>query len=217
MPRKPIIRSNEHYYHLTGRANNKEHFYLPVEEVWKIMLSKLRKLHKENELRISAFVLMNNHFHLLALTPKEPIDRIMYFFMKEVTREMQKRTGRVNKIFGGRYKGCLIEDPKYLLNVYKYIYRNPVAAGLVERAEHYPFSTFYFQDENCTPIPLDKVMPMNIAVSRYVEKEWVNSTFEESESESMKWGLTRNKFQYKKVNRKVPVIPDLNYLDFISN
>ncbi len=199
MPRKPTVRSNEHYYHLTGRANNKEHFYLPTEEVWEIMLKKLKKLQKENDLRISAFVLMSNHFHLLALTPREPIDRIMYFFMKEVTREMQKRTGRINKIFGGRYKGCLIDNPKYLLNVYKYIYRNPIAARVTERAEQYPFSTFAFQiEDRALPISLDQIMPMNIAVSSLVELEWVNSTFEDMEVESLKWGLTRSRFHYKK-------------------
>ncbi|MES2525740.1 MAG: transposase [Bdellovibrionota bacterium] len=197
MPRNPVIRSNEHFYHLTGRSNNKEDFFLPTPEVWEIMMRELNKLQRESELKISAFVLMNNHFHLLALTPNEPIDRVMYFFMKNVTKKMQKRTGRINKIFGGRYKGCLIDNSKYLLNVYKYIYRNPVAAGMVERAEEYPFSTFHIKNEAFT-IQLDKVMPMNIAISDHVEKQWVNSTFEDEEVESLKWGLSKTKFKYKK-------------------
>lgn len=212
MPRKPIIRSNEHYYHLTARANNKEHFYLPTEEVWEIMLKRLKELQKNYDLKISAFVLMGNHFHMLALTPKEPIDKIMYFFMKNVTREMQKRTGRINKIFGGRYKGCLIADQKYLLNVYKYIYRNPVAAGISERAENYRFSTFFSHEkENCTPISLDKIMLINIAVSRQVEVEWVNSSFENKEIESMKWGLGRSKFQYQKASRIDYIVPEIRF------
>jgi REP element-mobilizing transposase RayT len=195
MPRKPIIRSCDHYYHLTGRSNNKEHFYLPGDEVWKIMISKLAKLQKENDLRISAFVLMGNHFHLLAVTPKDSVDRIMYFFMKDVTKQLQKRTGRINKIFGGRYKGCLIENPKYLLNVYKYIYRNPVAAGVVEKAEDYPFSTI---NSEGLPISLDKVMPMNIAVNEVTERIWLNSTFEQDEIESLRYGLSKTKFRFKK-------------------
>lgn len=212
MPRKPIIRSNNHYYHLTGRANNKEHFYLSTEDVWAIMLKKLKLLQKEYNLKISAFVLMGNHFHLLALTPNEPIDRIMYFFMKGVTSEMQKRTGRINKIFGGRYKGCLIDDPKYLLNVYKYIYRNPVAAGITERAEQYPFSTFFFQDQcGLLPITLDKIMPMNIEVSRQVELDWVNSTFDDKEAESVKFGLSKTKFHYKKATRIDYHVPEIRF------
>lgn len=199
MPRKPIIRSSEHYYHLTGRSNNREHFYLSPDEVWEVMTSELRKLQNENDLKISAFVLMGNHFHLLALTPKETIDRIMYFFMKKVTYEMHKKTGRINKIFGGRYKGCLIDDPKYLLNVYKYIYRNPVAAGIVKKAEEYPYSTlFYDLNESKPPFTLFDVTPVNIAASKLVKAEWINSTFDTNEVESMKWGLSKTKFQYKK-------------------
>ncbi len=204
MPRKPVVRSNEHFYHLTGRSNNKEHFYLGSEQVWEIMVKQLSCLQKEYDLQISAFVLMGNHFHLLALTPNEPIEKIMYSFMKDVTKKMQKRTGRINKIFGGRYKGCLIEDSKYLLNVYKYVYRNPVAAGVVDRAEEYPYSTL----QNKSSLTLSKIMPMNIAVNSSVELDWINFSFEEREVESMKWGLTRSKFQYMKSgSRRKPVSP----------
>lgn len=210
MPRKPIIRSNEHFYHLTGRSINKEPFFIPTDEVWEIMLRKLVKLQKENDLRISAFVLMNNHFHLMALSPKDPIDRIMYLFMKDVTKAMQKKCGRINMLFGGRYRGCLIDDSRYLLNVYKYIYRNPVAAGLVKRAEEYTYSTLKKE----LPITLDRVMPMNIAVSDLVELEWINSTFESQEIESMKWGLSRSKFKYLKTRyMRKPVVPETIYLN----
>lgn len=195
MPRKPVIRSNEHYYHLTGRSNNKEHFYLPADDVWEIMLKRLRLLQVEYDLKISAFVLMGNHFHLLALTPREPIDRIMFFFMKDVTRDLQKRTGRINKIFGGRYKGCLIADSRYLLNVYKYIYRNPVAAGLVDRVEDYTYSSL---NRSELPIVLDKVMPVNMAVSSIAEMQWLNTSFEKNEAESVRWGLSKNEFHYRK-------------------
>ena len=174
------------------------------------MLKKLKKLQNEHDLRISAFVLMGNHFHLLALTPRESIDRIMYFFMKEVTKEMQKKTGRINKIFGGRYKGCLIDNPQYLLNVYKYIYRNPIAAGVSERVELYPFSSLNRE----LPISMDEIMPMNMAVSKLVELEWLNTSFEDDEVKSVKFGITRNKFQYLKsrITRK-PIYPYLEVTD----
>lgn len=182
-----------------------------MEVVWAIILKELTKIQLEFDLRIAAFVLMGNHFHLLALTPNEPIDRIMYFLMKGVTREMQKRSGRINKIFGGRYKGCLIEDSKYLLNVYKYIYRNPVAAGIVDRAEDYPFSTYYMSETSNLPFKLDEVIPLNIP-SRIIEAEWINSSYENEEAKSMKWGLSRSRFRYMKMGdmRKF-IIPSITF------
>lgn len=90
MPRKPIERSSENYYHITARSNNKEFFYLPILNAWDIMTQKPARLQDTYKIKIAAFVLMNNHFHLLVLTSYEDIDRIMYFFMKEVTLDMQR-------------------------------------------------------------------------------------------------------------------------------
>lgn len=104
MPRKPIIRSNEHYYHLVGRSNNKEFFDLPLVEVWQILSGQLGKLQKQFDLKIAAFVLMSNHFHLILLTPVEDIDWVMFYFMKDTTKIINKKSGRINRIYGSRYK-----------------------------------------------------------------------------------------------------------------
>ena len=141
MPKKPIQRSNDNYYHINARSNNREFFFLPTMNVWEIKSKRLAQLQSEYHIKIAAFVLMNNHFHLLVLTPKEDIDRIIYFFMKNVTLDIQKCTGRINKIFGGRYKGSMIENYGYLVNVYKYILRNPIEVGIIDRAENYVYSS----------------------------------------------------------------------------
>lgn len=209
MPRKPIERSSEHFYHITARSNNKEFFYLPTEQVWQIMTLRLKGLQKQYNIKISAFVLMNNHFHLLVLTPVESIDRIMYFFMKDLTLEIQKHSGRINKVFGGRYRGSMIKNGSYLLNVYKYIYRNPVVAGLSKIAEDYPYSTLFYeyQPNAIRPFQLEKVghqFLMN-------ELEWINQGFESAESQSIKTGLKKTVFQYG-IDRKTrePIVPSFH-------
>ncbi len=188
MPRKPIIRSNEHYYHLTGRSNNKEHFFLSKESVWRIMTFQLRLLQIEYGLKIAAFVLMDNHFHLLLLTPSEDIDRVMYFFMKRVTLRIQKESGRINKIFGGRYRGCLIRDESYLFNAYKYIYRNPIRAGLSERIEQYQFSSWkslYIETE------------ILFFKNKWSEAElkWLNRDFSQAQATGIKFSLRKSQFE----------------------
>ncbi|MES2526150.1 MAG: hypothetical protein V4598_03660 [Bdellovibrionota bacterium] len=198
MARQPVVRSNEHYYHLTGRSNNKENFYLPTSRVWEIMIRKLHLLQMEFDLCIAGFVLMDNHFHLILLTPTGPIDKVMYFFMKDVTKSIQKESGRVNKIFGGRYKGCLIRDQRYLLNAFKYVYRNPVRAKIVERAEEYRFSTLHFIAYH-EPLNLKVInihLPTNESLTGLIQ--WLNTDFQKNDSDRVKWGLTRSVFQLKK-------------------
>jgi len=202
MPRKPIERSNTNFYHVTARSNNREFFYLPILNVWDIMTRKLSSLQSQHNIKIAAFVLMNNHFHLLLLTPSEDIDRIMYFFMKEVTLEIQKCTGRINKIFGGRYKGTMIDSYGYLVNVYKYIYRNPIEVGLCEKAEQYPYSTLFYQHQSYTrsPVHLEKIIPKH-AFDSYEdldELKWVNQRFEKHEADSISCGLQKTLFAYER-------------------
>jgi putative transposase len=212
MPRKPIERSNENYYHITARSNNREYFYLQIPIVWEIMTEKLAILQRQYQIKIAAFVLMNNHFHLMVLTPNEEIDRIMYFFMKDVTKEIQKRTGRINKIFGGRYKGSIITNYKYLMNVYKYIYRNPIEVGLSVNAEDYPYSTLYYKCRHLMRIPfeLDDIHIFD-CIKDYENLDeliWINQRFEEMESKSISLGLHKTIFQFiKDKNTHRPIEP----------
>lgn len=204
MPRKPVERSNSNYYHITARSNNKEFFYLPILNDWDIMTRKLSELQRQHGIKIAAFMLMNNHFHLLLLTPNEDIDRVMYFFMKDVTLEIQKYSGRINKIFGGRYKGSMITSYGQLVNVYKYIYRNPVEVNLSETTESYPYSTLIFQYKTgmSRSLDIEKILPKH-AFEQFEdldELKWLNQRFERHEANSIRVGLTRSIFAYEKDN-----------------
>lgn len=204
MPRKPIERSKTNYYHVTARANNREFFYLPVLNVWDIMTRKLGKLQAEHGIKVAAFVLMNNHFHLLILTPNEDIDRIMYFVMKEVTLEIQKCTGRINRIFGGRYKGSMIQNYGHLVNVYKYILRNPIEVNLADDAENYPYSTLFYQYKSSTRLPfhIERILPKHAfeQFDNLDELKWINQKFEFQEAQSIRCGLGKTIFAYEKDN-----------------
>jgi hypothetical protein len=44
-------------------------------------------------------------------------------------------------LFRGRYKAILVDADTYLLDVVRYIHRNPLRAGLVRRLDQYPWSS----------------------------------------------------------------------------
>jgi putative transposase len=176
------------------------------------MTKKLGELQGKYRIKISAFVLMNNHFHLLILTPEEDIDRVMYFFMKEVTCEIQKYTGRINKIFGGIYKGSMIDNYGHLVNVYKYIYRNPIEVGLLDKAEFYPYSTLFFKAHKSfrTPFKIENIFPPHAfdSFEDLDEVKWINQKFEPSEAASIRCGLQKTVFAYERDrNNGKPVEP----------
>jgi hypothetical protein len=67
----------------------------------------------------------------------------MNYFMREVARETSRLAGRINQTFGARHHKTLIRDAQYFQDAYKYVYRNPVRAGLCLRVEDYAFSTLH--------------------------------------------------------------------------
>ena len=202
MVRKALERSNIHYYHLLGRSNDPEFFDLPQSEVWNIFTRELGCLQQLFQLKIAAFVLLNNHFHLIALTPKESVDRVMYFLMKNVATTIKKRSGRINKVFGGRYKGSIIKSDLYLLNIYKYIHLEPVNAKLATMAELYRFSTLFYRGDKKHHLPFcsSSLPPMKMIenLEGLNELDWINMAFSEEESNSIKVGLKKSTFAFGK-------------------
>lgn len=143
MPRRNLVRSTETIYHVTNRSNNKDWFYIPIPEVWKIATETLALCSERYGVVFYAFALMSNHFHLMLSTPNNNLDAMMRFFQTEVARAIQHRSGRINHIFGGRYKWSCLWNSAAVAYVYKYILRNPVRAGLTDNVESYPYSSLF--------------------------------------------------------------------------
>lgn len=112
-----------------------------MERVWEIYCEELEKSSAELGLVVHSFVLMSNHFHLLASTPRANISQCMHQFMHRTSRRLTKEGNRINETYAGRHYKCILTRNNHFLNAYKYNYRNPVAAGLCERVEDYRFST----------------------------------------------------------------------------
>lgn len=55
----------------------------------------------------------------------------------------------------------MIDSYGYLVNVYKYIYRNPIEVELCDEAELYPYSTLFYQHQSHarSPVHLEKIIP----------------------------------------------------------
>ena len=141
MPRKNLIRSNHFPYHVTARANNKCPFPLDLTIVWKVATEELYSLSVLYEIEIHAFVVMPNHFHLLLTVPNEDLGKIMNLFMSNITRILNKLSGKSGHVFGGPYFWSIITSTRYFGHVLKYVYRNPVKGGLCLQVEEYEFST----------------------------------------------------------------------------
>ncbi|MBO9665275.1 MAG: transposase [Bdellovibrio sp.] len=203
MPRAKHIVSTDFPYHVTARCHNQNFFFeLETERVWQIMSEFLRELTYDYGFIIHSFVLMGNHFHLLVSTPKGNLSEGMCYFMTATSKRINSLTQKKNQVYGSRFHRCLISDSRYLHNVYKYVYRNPVEAGLCQRVEDYPFSTLFKKLKGFEDFPLYENDFFYEESSRNSYLTWLNKEPTEKQKEIIEWGLSRAEFKEKKILRK---------------
>jgi putative transposase len=143
MPRQKVIRESDSLFHVSARFNNREWFGIKPEQLWTIYEDYLFLIQRLYDLEIHAFLLMNNHFHLLVRTPNANLPEAMRYFMRETSRVIGFESNRINHIYGGPYHSSLIDDSNYYFSVYKYILRNPIKAKICKNVEDYKFSTLH--------------------------------------------------------------------------
>lgn len=141
MSRFHRVIQSEFPIHITARANNRDTFPIRLKTVWDITSAHLHLLNVGFGIQIHSYVLMPNHLHMIVSDPNGTLPKGMRYFMTETSREVSFLAGRINHLWGGRYHSSVISSPLYYLHAYKYVYQNPLAAGLIDDPLKYEFST----------------------------------------------------------------------------
>lgn len=129
------------FYHVLSRGNERREIFFDDEDR-DLFLEILGKMAARFDIAIFAYVLMDNHYHLLLKTNKANISRAMQWLGTTYTRRFNLKNQRSGHLFQGRFKNFLVENEKYLVTLSCYIHRNPLRAGLVKRLAHYPWSSY---------------------------------------------------------------------------
>jgi putative transposase len=96
--------------------------------------------YRRHPLRILAYCVVSNHWHSL-VWPKSDGQVTDYFRWLTHTHAMRWRVAHRTVGYGHLYQGCFkcfpVQSDEHLLTVARYVERNAVGAGLVERAEQW--------------------------------------------------------------------------------
>lgn len=130
---------------ITARCCNQDWFRVPLQEVWNIFSSYLHLATVSWHFRVRGFVLMANHYHLIVTSDREALPPAMNYLQRECAREINRGCGRINQVWGRPYHSTVIKSYRHWMNAYKYLYRNPVKAGICERVEEYLYSAIRIQ------------------------------------------------------------------------
>jgi putative transposase len=93
-------------------------------------------------MRLVGFCLMPNHFHLVLWPSADnQMGPWMQWLLTTHVHGYRKRYRGSGHIWQGRFRAFPMEQDDHLLPVLRYVERNPLRAGLVERAEAWPWSS----------------------------------------------------------------------------
>ncbi|MGH6638427.1 MAG: REP-associated tyrosine transposase [Polaromonas sp.] len=159
MARLPRLTVPGYPHHVIQRGNNRQAIFSSTAD-YQMLLALLDENAQKFGVALHAYVLMSNHFHLLA-TPgtDDGLPQMMQAVGRRYVRYFNDRQGRSGTLWEGRYRSTLIETDRYLLACMAYIDLNPVRAGLVGEAKDYPWSSHGHyvglrSDRMVTPHPL---------------------------------------------------------------
>ena len=128
-------------YHLLSRGNENGDIFL-VDQDRIIFLETIGQMSERFDIEVFAYVLMNNHYHLLVRTKRANLKKAMQWFGTTYTQRFNWRHSRSGHLFQGRYKSIIVQNAAYLLQLSFYIHRNPLRAGMVKRLADYRWSSY---------------------------------------------------------------------------
>jgi putative transposase len=141
MARLPRLILPNQPHHIILRGNNRQAIFFSDLDRQQL-LATLAESATQYRVAIHAYVLMDNHLHLLATPPTaDALSRMMQSLGRRYVGWFNARHQRSGTLWEGRFRAGLIEGERHLLACMRYIELNPVRAGLCTDAAHWPWSS----------------------------------------------------------------------------
>ena len=102
-----------------------------TEKVTLLILDQLQFQINENNIKVAAHCIMDNHVHLLINADILIMSESLKWINIKFASKYKYKYERVGHVFQGRYKSETINNESHLVQVLRYIHNNPVSAKMV--------------------------------------------------------------------------------------
>lgn len=141
MPRIARGLNDGFFYHVLNRGNSREEVFHKQGDYYSFVKLLTESL-EQFDVRIFAYCLMPNHFHMLVVPDKgEDLSKFMQWLTTSHVRRYHQHYGTSGHVWQGRYKSFIVQNDVHLLTVARYIEGNPVRSGLVKSAKEWRWSS----------------------------------------------------------------------------
>jgi putative transposase len=141
MPRPPRLDLPGWPMHVTQRGVNRCAIFLDDTDR-AAYLRLLRRACLAHGVEVHAYVLMDNHVHLLVRSQRRgDLSLAMHALGHLYVQDFNARHDRVGTLWQGRFRACVVDSGDYLFKVMRYIELNPVRAAMCASAEGHRWSS----------------------------------------------------------------------------
>ena len=142
MPRVARGLADGQVYHVLNRGNGRQNVFHKDGD-FQVFLDLIGEARKRYGIKLFAYCLMSNHFHLLLQTEKgDELSRCMQWLMTSHVRRYHRHYGTSGHVWQGRFKSFIVQQDEHLLTVARYIESNPVRAKMVVSAADWPWTSY---------------------------------------------------------------------------
>ena len=143
MPYRLQAFQKDSVYHVFNRGCNKNKIFFETDN-YLFLLNKINHYSKKFNISVLAYCLMPNHYHLVIRQNSDlKINDCIQYIFNSYTKAINKRYKRSGTLFEGRFKSKEIYEEKSILEVCRYVHRNPLDDGLVDNLEEWQFSNYH--------------------------------------------------------------------------
>lgn len=128
-------------YHITSRGNERKKIFFTKRDYARFK-EYLEIAQERFDCSVFAYVLMGNHYHLILQTQAANLSKVMHYLNSSYTTYINVKRKRSGHLLQGRFKAIVVDGDSYLLELSRYLHLNPVRAGMAQRPEDYPYSSY---------------------------------------------------------------------------
>ena len=128
------------WHHVMNRARRGQDLFVDKAD-YQQFIDLLQEITDLFNINVAAYCLMPTHYHLMLQTPDANLSRCMRHLNGIYTQRYNVSHSCDGTLFRGRYKSILVDADNYVLQLVRYIHRNPLKAGLVKRLDQYVWSS----------------------------------------------------------------------------
>lgn len=144
MPRRNLDQTEGLVLHVINRGVRRARLFEQPED-YDAFLRALDEGRRRTGMRVLAYCVMPNHFHLVVWPRKRgQLPAFMAWFQGTHSKRWHRARGTTGTgpVYQGRYRAFPVQTDAHFLTVCRYVERNPVRAKLVARARDWRWSSF---------------------------------------------------------------------------